>query len=120
MGSGDDVLGIDEGATAGIDRFLGILLQNGHMPGIFTELTVTINIDGILDAASDARSVADTTTSQLLGRSLRTQWATAANLVDAAGLLYGTVAIVSALEEERREEKDEHIVQVMIILEKKP
>lgn len=109
MGSGDDVLGIDEGATAGIDGFLGILLQNGHMPGIFAELTVTININGILDAASDAGSVADTTTSQLLGRSLWTQWATAANLVDAAGLLHGTVAIVSALEEGRGREKDEYM-----------
>lgn len=109
MGSGDDVLGIDKGATASVDRFLGILLQNGHMPGIFAKLTVTINVDGVLDAASDAGSIADTTTSQLLGRSLWTQWATAANLVDAAGLFHGTVAIVSALEEGRRGEKDEHM-----------
>lgn len=101
MGSGDDVLGIDQGATAGVDRFLGILLQNGHVPGIFAELTVTVDIDGILDATGNAGSVAGTTTTQLLGRGLWTQWATAANLVDAAGLLHGTVAIVGALDEGR-------------------
>lgn len=99
MGSGDDVLGIDEGATAGIDRFLGILLENGHMPGIFAEFAVTIDIDRILDATSNAGSIAGTTTTQLLGRSLWTQRTTAADLIDAAGLLHGTIAIVSALEE---------------------
>lgn len=93
------MLGINESAAAGIDRFLGILLQDGHMPGILAEFTVAIDVNGVLNATSDAGSIPDTTTSQLLRRSLRAQWTTAADLVDAAGLLHGTIAIVSALQE---------------------
>lgn len=93
------MLGVDEGATAGVDRLLGILLQYGHMPGIFTEFTVAIDINWILDATCYAGSVPYTTTSQLLLRwCLWAQWAAAADLVDAAGLLNRTVAVVSALQ----------------------
>jgi len=98
MGSRDDVLGIDEGATAGINRFLGILLQNSHMPGIFTKLTVAIDIDWILDASCDASCIPSSATSQLLRRSLWTQRTTAANLIDAASLLHRTIAIISTLQ----------------------
>lgn len=99
MGRRDDVLGIDEGAAAGVDRLLGVLLQDGHVPGILAELTVSIDVDGILDAASDAGGIPYSAATQLLllGRSLRTQGSTAADLVDTTGLLHGTVAIVSAL-----------------------
>lgn len=102
MGSGDDVLGIDEGATAGVNRFLGVLLQDGHMPGILAELTVSIDVNRVLDATGDASSVPHATASELLGRSLRAEGTTAADLVDAAGLLNRTVAIVSSLKETAR------------------
>lgn len=98
MGSGNDVLGIDERATAGVDRLLGILLQNGHMPGILAELTVSINVDGILDATGDTSGVPHSTTTKLLGRSLGTQWTTAADFVDTAGLFHGSVSIIGTLE----------------------
>lgn len=105
MGRRDDVLGINESAAASIDRFLGILLEDGHMPGILAELTVTIDIDGILDAARDAGGIPYATTSQLLlGRTLGAQWTTTADLVDATGLLHRTVAIVGALQGWRRKD----------------
>lgn len=99
MGSGDDVLGVDEGTTAGVNRLLGVLLQDGHMPGILAELTVSINVNGILDATGDASGVPHATTAELLGWSLRAEGTTAADLVDAAGLLNRTIAIVSTLKE---------------------
>jgi len=57
MGSGDNVLGIDESTTAGVDRLLGVLLQNGHMPWVLAELTVSIHVDGVLDATGDSGGV---------------------------------------------------------------
>jgi len=65
MGSGDNVLGIDESTTAGVDRLLGVLLQNGHMPGVLAELTVSIHVDGVLDAAGDSGGVPHSTTTEL-------------------------------------------------------
>jgi len=97
MGSGDNVLGIDEGATAGVDRLLGVLLQNGHMPGVLAELTVSIHVDGVLDATGDTGGVPHSTATELLGRSLGTQGTTAADLVDAAGFLHRSVTIIGAL-----------------------
>lgn len=65
MGGRDDVLMIDESATANINRFLWILLQNRYLPWILSEFTVTIDVNGCLNATSNSISVSATALSCL-------------------------------------------------------
>lgn len=53
MGSRQDMIGVDEGASTHIHTLLRVLLQDGHMPGVFTKLGVTIHIHRVLDATVD-------------------------------------------------------------------
>lgn len=90
MSSGDDVLIVDQSTSTDVNRFLGILLQDGDLPWVFTEFTVPIDVDWILDATIDALGVAKTTLAQIgMGRLLRrtVSWTTTANAASWALLL---------------------------------
>lgn len=77
MRGGDDVEGIDQCTAAHVNRLLWILLQNGHLPWIFAEFAVAINVDRSLDAAGDSLRVS---LAALAWRNVRTRWTTAAHL----------------------------------------
>lgn len=82
MGRGDDVLIVDQSTSTDVNRFLGVLLQDGNLPWVFTELAVTVDVDRVLDATVDALRVADATFAQVgVGRLLwrAVSWTTAAN-----------------------------------------
>lgn len=90
MGRGDDVLIVDQSTSADVNRFLGVLLQDGNLPWVFTELAVTVDVDRILDATVDALRVADATLAQVgVGRLLwrAVSWTTTANAAGWALLL---------------------------------
>lgn len=61
MGSGYNMQMINECSSADIDRFLGVLLENGHLPWVLSELTVSIHIHWVLYPAVDSLRVAATT-----------------------------------------------------------
>lgn len=64
MSGSDDVLVINQSASASVDGLLGILLQNGRLPGVLAELTVSIHIDGSLNSPIDSLSVSGSTLAQ--------------------------------------------------------
>lgn len=49
---------VDEGATAHVHTLVGVLLEDGHLPGVLAELGVAVHVDGVLDAAVDALCLA--------------------------------------------------------------
>lgn len=89
MRSSQNMQMINEGPAANVHRLFGILLQNGHLPRVLSELTVTIDVHWVLDATGDAVGVASSALSgiadwRLLEGSLRSS---AADLIGRATLL---------------------------------
>lgn len=87
-----DVQIVDQGTTAHVHRFLGILLQNCHLPWVFAELAITVHVHRVLDASVNALRVSYTTLAQILARWIAIHGLTAANLTTAALLLLLTRA----------------------------
>lgn len=66
MGSGDDVKMIDESASANVDAFLGVFFEDGHLPGVLSELAVALDVNRVFDSSVDAMGVAGTTLVELI------------------------------------------------------
>lgn len=64
MGRRQDVLTIDQGAAANVHGLFRVLLQDGHLPRVFAEFAVAIDVRRILDATGHSVGVA---TSALAG-----------------------------------------------------
>lgn len=91
MSSCKNVLMINQSTTAYVNRFFWILLQYSYLPWIFSEFTVTINVNGILDASGNPLGIAATTLTKVLF--LLANWPTAAYL--SWSTLLGTLLIES-------------------------
>jgi hypothetical protein len=73
VSSSEDVAGSNQSASADVDVVSTFLLEDGHLPGIFTELAVTIDVRKGLDATGDSERVTTTAgsgrkTSLVVGR----------------------------------------------------
>lgn len=55
----DDVIGVDQSSSAHVDRLLRVLLQDGRLPRILSELAVAIDVRWILDSTVDSLGVSD-------------------------------------------------------------
>lgn len=93
MRSSHYVQAIDKGASAHVNRFLGVLLQNGHLPRILSELAVPIDVGRSLDSAINSLGMSDTTLA--LVSSLRAQGAATADLAPSTLLMLGRTAEVA-------------------------
>lgn len=66
VSSCENMVAIDQCAATNVNGFLGIFLQNGHLPWIFAKFAVTIDIHWILDTTGNAVRVSAATLSWLL------------------------------------------------------
>ena len=49
MGGCEDVEWVDQGSSADVNAFLGVLLQNGHLPGILAWSPIRLPLINVLD-----------------------------------------------------------------------
>lgn len=54
MGSSQNMVGVNQGASTHVYTLLRVLLEDSYMPGIFTKLTVTVYVDRVLDTTVDS------------------------------------------------------------------
>lgn len=60
VSSGEDVQRIDQSSTADVYRFLRVFLEDGHLPWVFTEFAIAVDVDWIFYPSVDAVRVSDT------------------------------------------------------------
>lgn len=54
MGGCDNMRRIYQSSTTNIHTFFGILFQDGYLPGVLSELTISIDVNRIFDASVNA------------------------------------------------------------------
>lgn len=64
MSRREDVLRRDERATANVNTLRRVLLQDRHLPWIFTEFRITVDVRGSFDASVDTLRVPDSALSR--------------------------------------------------------